>query len=295
MDSKRGGDAGLVTAFKILARWPLGVLHALGALLGWLVYLGSPRYRRVFNANTALVAPRRLARWRLRSQAIGQAGRTIFELPYVWFRPTAVDRVEVRDGHVIEQACAQGKGVMILTPHLGCFEITAQCCARWQPLTVLYRPHRKPAIQAVLEGARQRAGLATAPTSLLGVRLLLKALKRGESIGLLPDQVPGVGEGIWADFFGQAAYTMTLPAKLHQMTGAAMVFVVGERKPWARGWTMHCFAGPAALPDDLRLATAELNICLENLIRSFAGQYLWGYDRYKVARGKSVSLRQNTA
>ena len=96
----------------------------------------------------------------------------------------------------------------LLTPHLGCFEICAQAyaerLAQYGPITVLYRPAKQPWLREVMEAtARGARALATAPASLAGVRQMIRALRRGETVGLLPDQVPPSGQGVWAPFFGQ--------------------------------------------------------------------------------------------
>ncbi len=129
----------------------------------------------------------------------------------------------IENWELAQTALESGRGVIFLTPHLGCFEIIAQAIAQRIPLVALYRPPRKAALKPLIEDARTRPNLTLAPANLSGVRTLLKTLKKGAAIGLLPDQVPQQGEGVWANFFGKPAYTMTLPAKLQQMTEAAVI------------------------------------------------------------------------
>ena len=171
---------------------------------------------------------------------------------------------------------------MFLTPHLGCFEATAQgYAATHGPITVLYRPARKAWLRDLVDTARPRPGLATAPATLAGVKQMLKALKAGEAVGLLPDQVPPQGLGEWAPFFGRAAYTMTLPVGLAQRTGARILLAWGERLAWGRGYRIHLRPGPQALATEPALAAAQVNALMEDLIRECPAQYLWGYARYK--------------
>ena len=176
-----------------------------------------------------------------------------------------------------------------MTPHLGCFEITAQAVgARYHaghgPITVLYRPARQAALTEVIETARRREGLETAPTTLAGVRQMIKALRRGQAVGLLPDQVPPQGQGVWSPFFGEPAYTMTLAARLIQQTGATPLLVWGERLPRAQGFRVHIQPFPETLSADLDTAVAQINRAMEGLIRQCPQQYLWGYGRYKKPR-----------
>jgi KDO2-lipid IV(A) lauroyltransferase len=123
-----------------------------------------------------------------------------------------------------------------------------------------------------------------APTTLAGVKQLIKALRRGESVGLLPDQVPPQGMGVMAPFFGRDAYTMTLSARLVQQTGASVLMAWGERLSWGRGYCVHVRPMPPDLPVDTGAAAALINRAMENLVRECPGQYLWGYARYKMPR-----------
>jgi KDO2-lipid IV(A) lauroyltransferase len=182
--------------------------------------------------------------------------------------------------------------VVFVTPHLGCFEIAAQAYAarygKTHPMTALYRPARQAWLARLEASARARPGLHTAPTTLAGVKQMLKALKRGECVGLLPDQVPPLHQGIWAPFFGEAAYTMTLAARLAQQTGAVTLLAWGERLPWGQGYVVHVAPVPAlggAQGDD---AVVQMNQSLEALISQHPGQYLWGYARYKQPRGDAL-------
>jgi KDO2-lipid IV(A) lauroyltransferase len=158
------------------------------------------------------------------------------------------------------------------------------------PITVLYRPARKPWLRRLEETARARPGMSTAPASLAGVRLMLRALKRGEMVGLLPDQVPPLGQGVWAPFFGQPAYTMTLAARLARQTGATIALARCERLPAGAGFALHVSALAEPLPAELDSeagqveAAAVINRAMEQLVRELPGQYLWGYHRYKSPR-----------
>ena len=266
--------------FRSLAVLPLWFLHALGAMLGWITFLASPTYRRRFIAN-ARQAGYSFSQVR---RAISETGKSVAELPRLWFgRPMPVQW----DGHaVIEAAIEQRRGILFLTPHLGCYEVTAQALAeRYGPLTVLYRPARKAWLRDLMDTARARGQLATAPTTLAGVKQMLKALKAGQAVGLLPDQVPPQGLGAWAPFFGREAYTMTLPARLAQKTGATVLLLWGERLSWGRGVRLHFRGWPgAALDADAISAAAQINARMEEQIRQCPGQYLWGYARYKSPR-----------
>ncbi len=268
--------------FRVLSRCPLWLLHGLGVAAGWLAFALSASYRRVLRENLAL-AGLRLSQVRA---AVGAAGCMVLELPRLWFgAPVAV---AWRGREHVEQAVQLGRGVVFLTPHLGCFEITAQAYAQQfgarQPITVLYRPARKRWLQALVERARQRPGLRTAPTTLAGVKQMLKALHAGQCVGLLPDQVPPLGLGVWAPFFGRSAYTMTLGARLARQTGATVLLAWGERLPWGQGYVVHVQPLDGELDGGVQAGAEQINQAMEALVRQAPQQYLWGYARYKEPR-----------
>ena len=282
----------MLSLFHWLSRWPLWLLHGLGAALGWITYGASPSYRRRFQENVrqAGIAPADAR------PAIAAAGRMVAETPRLWLRPIGapVGRELVYHGRdLIDAAMQARRGIVFLTPHMGSFEVTAQAVAQdyaatCGPITVLYRPARQEALRKVMDESRGRPGLATAPATLAGVRQMIRALRRGEGVGLLPDQVPPEGMGVWVPFFGKPAYTMTLAARLVQQTGAALLLIWGERLPRGRGYAIHVSQLDEALPSGDAAAQAEsaaiVNRAMERLIRQCPQQYLWGYNRYKRPR-----------
>jgi Kdo2-lipid IVA lauroyltransferase/acyltransferase len=281
----------MLTLFRWLARRPLWFLHAIGAALGWLTYWASPSYRHRFqeNARQAGIDPA------ASRPAIAAAGRMVGELPFLWLRPATEPiqpRLDWEGQALIDTALRAGRGVVLLTPHMGSFEVTAQAIAQtfaaeFGPITVLYRPARKAALREVMDGSRARPGVATAPATLGGVRQMIRALRRGEAVGLLPDQVPPDGMGVWVPFFGKPAYTMTLAARLVQQTGAVPLLIWGERLAHGAGYRVRVSElGEVLPPDDLTQAesAAIINRAMERLIRQCPQQYLWGYNRYKTPR-----------
>jgi KDO2-lipid IV(A) lauroyltransferase len=267
------------TLFRALAQMPLAVLHALGVAVGWCSFLLSGTYRRRFLEN-ARQAGYRLAAVRA---AVAESGKLAMETPRLWFG--AAPRIEWDGAELIDAARAAGRGILFLTPHLGCFEVTAQGYAqRFGRITVLYRPARKRWLRELVDTARERTNLAAAPTTLAGVKTLLKALKSGEAVGLLPDQVPPQGLGAWAPFFGKPAYTMTLPARLAQQANALLLLAWGERLSFGRGYRIHVRAWGEPVAREPQEAATQVNRRMEALIRECPAQYLWGYARYKQPR-----------
>ncbi|OFZ68778.1 MAG: lipid A biosynthesis lauroyl acyltransferase [Betaproteobacteria bacterium RBG_16_58_11] len=282
-----------INLLRLFARLPLGLVHALGAVAGWGVYLASPRYARRLRENLYLskVTPDSAAKRRLLFKAISEAGKGALEIFVVWFRPyPAVLKLvrSVEGWEHVQTARAAGKGVMLLTPHVGCFEIGGMYCGAQFPFTELYRPPKLLLLEPLMRAGRARGQVSLATTDYAGVKKLLAALKQGQAIGALPDQAPSLGEGVWADFFGRPAYTMTLIARLQQKTGATIIFFYAERLSWGRGFVIRYLPPIAPLSEDPEQAARQINAAVEAIVRACPAQYLWSYNRYKAVRGEGA-------
>lgn len=274
-------------AFHLLGLLPLSTLHRLGALLGRLTYVFSKPYAARIRENL-LQAGYSLEDEqgrKLLAATVAEAGKSIVELPWIWGRSydeVLGSVVECRGEPYFAAAQASGKSIMVLTPHLGCFEVAGLYMAKQIPITYLYRQPRLAWLEGAMRKGRERGLAKLAKADLSGVRLLYKALKRGAAIGLLPDQVPSSGEGVWSDFFGRPAYTMTLVGRLAEASDATVLLVTAERQPHGRGYIV-CFE---PLPLDFsQPVPPQINVALERLIKAFPAQYLWSYNRYKVPGG----------
>lgn len=269
----------LVFLFRLLSLLPLRWLHGMGRFLGRLVYALPGRYRERLRRNAAQAgyADAGFAR-----DAAAESGASLLELSWIWFRTdAALARVDSPNMHLAESAQQAGRPVLFLTPHLGGFEISARYAALHSPITVLYRPPRQPLLARLVEGSRATSRVKTAPAALNGVRQLVRALRNGEQVGMLPDQVPGQSEGAWATFFGRDAYTMTLPARLARQPGTLVLGAVCERLPAGRGWHLHIEPITEPIPQTAEEQAAWVNAIMERLIRRRPQQYLWSYNRYK--------------
>ncbi|MYM32762.1 lysophospholipid acyltransferase family protein [Duganella sp. FT94W] len=272
----------LVPLFRFLSIFPLSVLHAAGAALGWLVYAASPSYRRRMRDNL-----RQAGYGDYLNAAIGEAGKSMFELPFIWCAdPARVSRhATLENWALVQTELDAGRGIVFMTPHLGCFEIVAQEIALRNALMVMYRPPKKAALKPLIEGARARHNLLLAPANMSGVRMLAKFLKKGQPVGVLPDQVPQEGEGVWATFFGRDAYTMTLPAKLALLGDATVIITYAERLPGGKGYVVRFVPFDGSLDGDSAAQAQAINHAMERLIARNPSQYYWSYNRYKVPNG----------
>ena len=267
----------------LFARLPLFLLHRLGTVLGWTIYGISPTYRRHLRENLVHAGYRDPT---VRRAAIAHAGQMLTETPAIWLRPQArvtalVAKVEGMDEAL--KARERGKALLFLTPHMGCFEVAAHYAAQHIPITVLYRAPKLAWLEPLMREGRGRGNVRLVPADFQGVREVFAALKRGEAAGFLPDQVPGAGEGEWAEFFGRPAYTATLAPKLAQRDNVACFLAYARRLPKGEGYAITLRPYPKDVPHET--PARRLNRALEALVRECPGQYLWGYNRYKAPRG----------
>ena len=275
---------------RILARLPLRFWQRLGALIGGVVYRTNSRYAAKLEENlrqSGVAADDAGLRTLLR-QSVREIGKGGAEILPIWLRPyeQVLQLVqECRGWEHVEAAARAGKGILAMTPHLGCFEIVSLYYAARRPMTVMYRPPRQAWVEGIMRTGRARGQITLATADVKGVRALLTALKKGEAVGILPDQVASRGEGAWANFFGRPAYTPTLVARLHQATGAVPLLMFGERLPDGAGYRIHIEPLEADLSGDKQQAAIQLNTALERLIRQYPAQYLWSYNRYKQPGG----------
>jgi KDO2-lipid IV(A) lauroyltransferase len=272
------------TILRLIGGLPLPLIHWLGSVLGWAMYGMSPTYRRHLRENLAAAGYDDAAR--VRRGAIAAAGQMVLELPALWFRPHDEVAALVKSVEGADAAYAareSGKALLFLTPHMGAFEVAAQYAGREMPITVLYRRPKLAWLDPVMRAGRARAKVRLVPADLSGVREMFSALQRREAVGFLPDQVPGVGEGEWTEFFGRPAYTMTLAAKLAGRDNVACFLAFARRLPNSEGYAIHLRPLPRAEAGET--PTRRLNRALEALVRECPEQYLWGYNRYKVPQG----------
>lgn len=277
----------ILTMLKFLLK-PLSFLslthiHRIGAWLGRVMFLCMPQSKKIMlrNLKQSQLYTDSTSLHAAVSLNILESGKSIVESLALWQKTDTelLSWVNMpKNWHIVEEAITNKKGIIFLTPHLGCFEITSIFYGSKYPITVLYRQPKMQWLLAYIQAGRARAGVSLAEANAGGVRKLMHALKRGEAIGILPDQIPAAGEGEWADFFGLPAYTMTLASKLANRTGATVIMAFGERLSHGEGFEIH-------LQKIDSIATpALLNKAIEQQIAQEPTQYLWHYPRYKVRR-----------
>jgi KDO2-lipid IV(A) lauroyltransferase len=293
-DGKNAGVRALKALLRLLALLPLRVNHAVGAFLGRVVFTfpGRYRFRVLDNLRASGIARDDTELRRLARENAAEIGKGATELAWALFRPSedvAARVLELEGWEAVERLRTAQRAIVFVTPHLGGYDVAGRFLWTRLPILAMYRPHKLFWLDQILREGRNRGaapdGTNVAPANLAGVRMVLKHLRRGGCSVVLPDQVPGHGDGEWAEFFGRPAYTMTLLGRLQEASGAAIVFCYAERLPRGAGFRMHFDALEEPLPENRREAARRVNVRVERLIRAHPTQYLWGYNRYKHPAG----------
>lgn len=273
----------LLRCFALL---PLPIAHGLGTLLGWLVWLipSTPRRNTIINLRRCFPELSICQRRRLLRKSLCETGKTVFETPILWFgspgRIARLTRGIVGEEH-LQAALGRGKGVLLIGPHLGAWEIVNLHFSSQRPLIALYRPVANCHLDPIVRGARQRFGARLVPTDAGGVRALLKALNDNALAFILPDQDPRDAGGVFAPFFNIPAYTMTLLPRLARNSGATPLCVFAERLSWGRGFHIRILPLEGCLAErDVVDAATVMNRVIEQAIALAPDQYQWIYKRF---------------
>jgi Kdo2-lipid IVA lauroyltransferase/acyltransferase len=263
-----------------LARQPLSRQARIGAWLGRkMLWSSGMRNRLTDNLTTARLVDRVALH-----HVAESAGQLAIETVALWKTLDRVALSRVRGVHGWDRVLdvrEAGRATIFLTPHLATFEIASLYIGAQMPMTAMFRPPKVAWAEPMMRAGRDRLQIKSVPADMGGVRAMLKALRRGEAIGVLPDQVPTRGDGVWAPFFGRPAYTMTLVQKFARTTGAAVIMVACKRLVDGAGYELHFDVLPP-FADAPEVAAAELNAAVERAIQFAPAQYLWTYNRYKV-------------
>lgn len=270
----------------LLGHLPVVVARALGAGVGYLMGLGQGRSRRVAATNLALCLPElsEEARAQLVKDRLVRLGSTAMDIAIIWGRSIRSAKALVRQVHgreTIDAAIAKGQGVIILAPHIGNWEILGVYLSELSLQThFMYAPPKQAVVGAAMFAGRQKNGAVLVPADRSGVVGLLKALRKGDMVGVLPDQVPGADNGIYADFFGQPALTMTLLSNLARRTGAEVVCAYSL--PCKGGFDVFFEpVGDQINKADIETSVQFMNSVIEDLVRRHPSHYQWEYKRFK--------------
>ncbi len=263
-------------------------------VLSFILWHGRSEFRRITEINIRICFHSLNERERacLARTSISETLKTFFEFPYILMNKSEklLDKIVHIDGQAyVDAAMSKGRGVLFLSPHLGSWEVLGLKVASEYPLTSMFKPNKFQPINSLLKSAREGGGGKLVPTNRKGVSAILRALKRGEASGILPDQIPDGGSGVeFEPFFGQTAATMTLVSGLIKKTQAEAIGCFARRLPCGNFEIVYRPVDEDLYDKDPKVSARGLNKTVESLIEIAPEQYQWIYKRFREgATGKT--------
>jgi len=286
----------VIVLLKLLASMSLKNAQRLGVWVGRILWMGDSRSMRVTKENIELCFPELSTQdqQQLIKQSLTETGKLFSEFGLVWEWPTEKTLSLIRSVQGKEHLDAiveKGKGVIVLAPHHGNWEMVGLYLSTLRPMAALYKPPKIKALEDYMSAVRGRHGSELVPTNKRGVIRLFSILSNQGMVGILPDQVPGGNGGVTAPFMGIPANTVKLVARLINRTDCEVVSLCAIRRPNAEGFDMVFRpADPEIYSDVVNTSVAALNRSIENCVRDHPEQYQWEYKRFKGARVNGVKV-----
>lgn len=277
----------VILFLRVISIFPLWLIHSIGFVIGNILFLTPSKLKIIANKNLQACFPEldhKKAKSLLRRTLI-ENSKTALEFGYLWFRqPEFLLKkiVAVKGADILDDNFSKNDGIILAAPHLGQWEIIGLYCAERYPSCYLYKKPKIAQLEKIMIKARQRTSAKTVPTDTSGIKKMFQALRQGMLIGILPDQDPSSGDGVFAPFFGISAKTMVLLSRFAAKTNSPVFLTYAERLSYGRGFKLHFKKIEGDIySKDLTQSTTELNKVIEAAIRQIPSQYQWTYKRFK--------------
>jgi len=277
----------VMALLRAAALLPLSAAQFIGRGLGRLAWWTHADARRVTETNIRLCLPELTSaeQQQLARQSLSHTGMTTLEIPLMWEWPVEKCLALIRETEgleLVDEAVASGRGLVLLAPHLGSWELTGLFFSSRYRMAALYSPPHLRELEDYMIRVRGRMGSELVRGDRRGLMRLMGILREGGVAGILPDQSPATPNNAYAPFFGIEVRTMTLVNKLLRKTGAGALMVYAERLPGARGFRLVVTRPEPGLEDaDPVVAATALNLSVEALVRRAPQQYQWEYKRLR--------------
>lgn len=264
----------------------LYLVHFLGGVLGTLFYIARGEYYRISRIHIDLLFAEKPEQDReaLLRASLRESGKSIAEMMFYWLFPCNLfcNLINSVSGEqLIEEARSQGRGVILVCPHLGNWEIFNMYAGQLGVATS-YKPIKVEWLDRRIFRCREKHGSRMVPLSTSGIRSLLKELEQGKIIAVFPDQLPDGSGQVVVPYFGQPAGTGVMVSRLLQKTNAVVLCSFAERLSHGRGYDIHLLpVSTEVYSQDLEVSAAALNKEMEACVRRCPEQYIWEYKRFK--------------
>lgn len=279
----------LMQALHIFRYIPLSIIRSVAKSCAWLINRQPNKgmFRKVLiNLRLAYPNINESERLTLAKCSVVKQCLAYGEFMKCWAMPPkwSIHQIHtVHNADILKQSFADTRGTLIITPHLGTWEMMNAWVCQYTHLTIMYKPIKeKPLNQFVLQ-SREALQSKLVPTDMQGVKELFKNLKAGGSSVILPDHVPHPSGGVIAPFFGINTLTSTLASKMAQKTKCHLVGLSCFRRSDGQGFDMYCdlLDHSDLYSPNIQVATAALNQEIERLINRSPSDYMWGYKRFR--------------
>ena len=277
----------MIGFIRLMSLLPLSLAQSVGRGVGALLWWRRTRAREVARVNLGLVYPHQTASEReaLLKETLQHNGMAGTEMGTFWGRESEQCVELIRTVHneaLLDQALADDRGVLLLAPHIGNWELLNTYLTLRANMTIMYKPAKNPVFDQWMHRRRESSGARLVPTTSGGVRTLFKTLQRGGGVGFLPDQEPERRSGVMVPFMGVPTLTPRMPHELLRRTGAKALMVFTVRRPDSDGFDIHLLEPDADIystePD---VACEALNRSVERVVATAPEQYQWTYKRFK--------------
>lgn len=269
----------------LVTRLPFSLQSGTGRLIGRLAWHFARRRRLIAKTNIQLCFPQlnTAQQAELLKAHFLSLGQGVVETALCWWgRETQLRRrfVLIGDDH-LRAALDKGKGVILLSAHFTTLELGGRLLAMQHPFHVLYRQHKNPLFEVVMQRARQRRFEKAIPRN--DTHALLASLKSNHAVWYAPDQNHGGQQSVFAPFFNIKASTLTTTSRLAAISGAAVVPFFQTRLPNNEGYLLMLCPPLTNFPGDNPEAdAARINQLIETVIKEMPEQYLWVHRRFKT-------------
>ncbi|WP_445116474.1 lysophospholipid acyltransferase family protein [Acinetobacter sp. WZC-1] len=278
---------------KVIALLPLRLLQLLACWVAMILYRYDSSLKHITCINIGLVYPDLSSQQQqlLIKNSLTSQCRTYAEFLKCWGMPSeySLSLLKNIDGaHYLAEALANKKGVIVVIPHFGCWELLNAWLNLSSAPVIMYKPGKNKGINRYMLEARQKSNATLVSIDDRGVRAIFRHLKQGGLTVILPDHLPKPSGGIYSEFFGQNILSSTLVSRLASKTQCNVIGLSCIRNDDISSFDVHCLRlSDDILSTDLQHSVNSLNRDMQDMINVAPEQYIWSYKRFRNIPGQS--------
>ncbi|MHA3098879.1 lysophospholipid acyltransferase family protein [Acinetobacter brisouii] len=285
---------------KFIAIFPLSFLQKIATVAAYILFHTNSSIKRISTINLQLAYPeleqtalQERIRLSIQSQCL-----TYIEFVKCWGMPPQYSLDLLKNIHgadLLEKALANKKGVIVVIPHFGCWELLNAWLNIYTQPMIMYKPSKTKGMNRYILDARQKFNATLVPTDKVGIRQIFKHLKQGGLTVVLPDHLPKPSGGIYSQFFQQNTLSATLVSKMAAQTQCNVLGLSCIRNSELSSFDVHCTELPQTiLSKDLQQSVDSLNLTMQEMVNLAPEQYIWSYKRFRNCYGNINIYRKQS-